>query len=48
VALNYPKIFICDFGEAELLKPDQSSRHRLRRELQPRGVEVCVLQGAQG
>lgn len=50
VVLNYSKVFICDFGEAELLKPDPDPRDvGCDVNCSPgESFEVCVLSGAEG
>jgi len=50
VVLNYSKVFICDFGEAELLKPDPNpTAVGCDVNCSPGGsFEVCVLRGAEG
>jgi predicted amidohydrolase len=50
VVLNYSKVFICDFGEAELLKPDPNpSDIGCDVNCSPgESFEVCALSGAEG
>jgi len=50
VALNYSKVFICNFGEAELLKPDPNPDDiGCDVNCSPgESFEVCVLNGAEG
>jgi len=50
VVLNYSKVFICKFGEAELLKPD-SNPDDIGCDVNcspGESFEVCVLNGAEG
>lgn len=50
VVLNYSKVFICDFGEAELLKPDPNPADvGCDVNCSPgQTFDVCVLNGAEG
>lgn len=50
VVLNYSKVFICNFGEAELLKPDPNPDDiGCDVNCSPgESFEVCVLNGAEG
>ena len=50
VVLNYSKVFICNFGEAELLKPDPNPTDiGCDVNCSPgESFEVCVLNGAEG
>jgi len=50
VALNYSKVFICDFGEAELLKSDPNPDEiGCDMNCSPgESFKVCVLDGAEG
>jgi predicted amidohydrolase len=50
VVLNYSKVFICDFGEAELLKHDPNPKDiGCDVNCSPgESFEVCVLDGAEG
>lgn len=50
VVLNYSKVFICDFGEAELFKSDPNPAEiGCDVNCSPgESFEVCVLNGAQG
>lgn len=50
VVLNYSKVFICDFGKAELLKPDPNPTEiGCDVNCSPgESFEVCVLNGAEG
>jgi len=50
VMLNYSKVFICDFGEAELLKADPD-RHQVGCDIYCSAGDsfgLCTLQGAEG
>ena len=50
VVLNYSKVFICDFGEAELLKPDPNT-HDIGCDVNcspGESFNVCALSGGEG